>query len=513
MPAGPLDPHPAPLTPADARHLVRRLGFGAPNARVAPLVGLSAAEAVRRLLDEATAAPAPADPAWYTAWVAGTNTSVVYTESENVLRRFVTAPVREKLTLFWHNHFAAEAGVYSDPRFWWQYYALLRAQAFGNARTLVREVGLTGAMLRYLNGNQNTRTAPNQNYARELLELFTTGPYAPDGAPNYTGNSAADPVPNDVTESARALTGWRTRQSADGLRAEVYFTQSLFDTGAKTFLGQTGPWGYDDVVRIVFERRGRAVAHFLARKLLAFYVTHTPRDEDEAALADVLVANAFAVRPTLDALFGSAYFFGQKAALVKAPLDLYVGLIAALGVADTAFNAAYVRERARERGEYLFNPPDVAGWDGRNPPSATGRPGFAAWYESDDFGPVWDVLRVLVANSGGRAPSNPLALLTLAADPDDPFVVARALAEAFLAVPLGAASVPPVEAPFAGNPAVPLPAHVADGPAAVVPLTKLLLGGTVPHYEWAALPSATRTTRLRAYLTFLTTELPEFLVF
>ena len=502
MPTGPLAPYGPPLTEADARHLVRRTGFGAPRARVLPLVGQTAADAARLLLDEAAASPAPATPAWYAP--TATDVNLLYAETDNVVRRMVTDPVREKLTLFWHNHLAAELRVYNNPAWGWLYYTLLRGRALGNVRALVGEIGKAPAMLRYLNGNQNTRSAPNQNYGRELLELFTMGQYAPDGTLNYTET--------DVVEGARALTGWRIRNGT-----EVYFTASLFDPGTKTFLGQTGAWGYDDVVRIVFEQRGPLVARFVARKLLAFYVAHRPDPAAEAALADVLVANGFELRPALDALFASEHFYtpGLRGGLVKAPTDLYVGTAAQLGVAAGALNATYVRDRTRERDEYLFNPPDVAGWDGRNPPSATGRAGFAAWYESDDFGPVWSVLRAIVRNEGSppRFPADLLALAAGAPDPADPFRVALYLAECLIPVPLTVASVPALDDPFAGNQAIPPPAHTAGAPRHVFDLTKILLGGTVPHYEWAALPDTTRATRLKEYLTFLTTELPEYLLF
>ena len=517
MPASPLDPHPAPLTAADARHLLRRAGFGSPDARVGPLVGLSAADAARRLLGEAAAAPALVDPLWYLP--TATDSALLYTESETILRRMLVHPVREKLVLFLHNHFATELRVYNNPAWGWLYYKLLHTNALGSFRTLVHEVGLNPAMLRYLNGDQNRRGAANQNYARELLELFTMGQYAPEGggALNYTET--------DVAEAARALTGYRTRNGA-----EVYLDTTRFDTGTKVVFGLAGPWAYADIVRLVFERRREATARFMARKLLAFYVSSVPDVAAEIALAQILMGSAtppadastdFALRPALEALFASQHFYdaGLRGALVKGPLDAFVGLLGSLSVAPDAFDANYVRSNARARGQEYLNTPDVAGWDGHNPPNASNLPGFQAWYKSDSFGPLWSVLRVLARNergaapyTNGRAPYDALALARLGPDPNDAFRVATAIAEHLLAVPLVLASVPALDAPFAGDPNIPVPDHAQSAPRYVRDLAKLLLG-TTPFYEWPGLPAAMRTERVRAYVTFLATELPEFFLY
>ncbi|MBE2187696.1 MAG: DUF1800 domain-containing protein [Rhodothermales bacterium] len=507
VPSTSLAPYGAPLTAADVRHLLRRTGFGAPHARVQPLVGRSAAEAVRQILDEAEAAPILPAPAWLAT--PQTNIAEMNGERDAWTTRMLAHPVRERLALFWHHHFATEIRDYVHAASGWTYYTLCRTHALGNVRTLVHAMGLNPAMLRYLNGNQSTKAAPNQNYARELLELFTIGPTDRNGTPNYTES--------DVLEAARALTGWRIRPTGTvggvtTVGTEVYFDAARYDTGTKTILGQTGLWAYDDVVRIVFEQRPRQVAAFIARKMLAFYVSAAPDATVEAALADVLLGGSFRLRPALETLLASEHFFdaGHRGALLKSPLDVYIGALADLGA--TAFNATYVRNRARERDLDLLNPPNVSGWPGFNPPSSGGLPGYTAWYAADDFGPLWSVLGALVDKTNAVSTYDPLDFIRHAPTPPDPFSVAVSIAERLVGVPLAYASVLPNDAPLAGNPAIPPPDYVVHGPRYLSDLGKMLLG-TMPHYEWSASTDAVLAARVQAYLKALYTTVPETLVF
>ena len=490
-----LAPHPTPLTGADARHLVRRLGFGCPPARAAALVGLSATDAVRRLLDEAAAAPALEDPSWMATPADAGLVNVVVCDLH---RRMLVAPVREKLTMFWYNHFTATSPGVGNIRQLWRYYDFLRNNWHRSFRSLVYDVGKTPAMLRFLNGDQSRDDAPNQNYARELLELFTMGQYGPDGEVNYSEA--------DVEDLSRAFTGFWVYE------LEMGFKDDWFDTGVKTVLGQTGAWGYDDGVRLLFEQRSTAIAHRLARKLLAFFLTHTPSRDAERALAEVILAADFEMRPVFEAFFESGLFFdpGYRGALVKGPIELFVGLYASIGVDPHAHDARFLFDAVINAGQHYFSAPNVAGWPGHNPPSGTGRPGYMAWYSTESYGPSWNMLGGTIGNEQNFVPRDDAVLLGLSPNLADPFVTALAVAEHYLPVGLEWACVPTVNAPFAGNASVPLPA-TAEGPAYVVNLAKLLLGPT-PHYEWPALATASKLGRLRALLTELATEVPEFLL-
>jgi uncharacterized protein (DUF1800 family) len=555
--AAPLDPHPAPLTAADVRHLLRRTGFGALPNRVQALTGMTAVAAARYLLEEAATATLP-NPDWYgTPITSGTAQATTFnTERERILQRMVNFPLRERMSLFWHNHFPVEAvvvnfqanvvlngtttTVYYTPALMWSYYRLMRDNALGSLRTLVEAMGKEPAMLRYLNGNQSTAASPNQNYARELLELFSMGIYDVGGQANYTDTNTHGNA-SDVVMAARALTGWRDRvRTVNGVNTytvESYFTASRFDSGQKTFLGQTGNWDHDATVRIIFEQRGPQVARFLARKLLAFFVTPVPDAAAEAALGGAIVAANFELRPVLETLLASQHFFapGYRGSLVKSPTDLYLGLSVDLGARhfDPAFNWPTMRTYCMgntqdpKRSHIYFQPPDVAGWPGHNPPSATGRPSYMAWYAADDFSNVWNWLRSIALNDRNRFPYDPAALAAALAPhastpgriSDDPFAVARAVAEHLLAVPLAHASIPNRSAtPFAGDIARnPIPQAVLDGPRYGQDLAKIMLAGA-PWYEWPSIPDTatmgtSKATLLRNYVQTLVTEVPEFLLY
>ena len=232
----------------------------------------------------------------------------------------------------------------------------------------------------------------------------------------------------------------------------------------------------------------------------------------EAALAAVLLANEFRIRPALETLLASEHFFdeGFRGALLKSPLDVYLGLLGDLGATD--FNAAYLVNRSRERDLEPLNPPNVAGWPGFNPPSASGRPGFAAWYASDDFGPLWSIVGAFIDQSSKVSTYDPLDVIRTAPDPSDPFNVALYAAERLIPVPLAYASVLPNDTPFAGNPQRPPPDYVLTGPRHVSDLGKMLLG-TMPHYEWTTSTNAVLTARVQAFLKTLVSTVPETLAF
>lgn len=395
-------------------------------------------------------------------------------------------------------------------------------------------------MLRYLNGNASTRTSPNQNYGRELLELFTMGIYAPDGTRNYTDTDTAGNT-SDVYMAARALTGWRDRvRTVNGVT--TYTMESYLDTSnnfaridrdTKTFLGQIGNWGYDDIIRIIFEERAVQTASYLARKLLSFFVNAVPDAEAETALAGALTGSGFEMRPVLETLFASNHFYspGYRGALVRSPTDLYLGLMADLGAdfGNATFNWPQMRTycqgnvNVEERSHRYFEPPNVAGWPGHNPPNSGGRENFKVWYAAEDFSTVWNNLRGAVSGRFGQDPY--VCALALAPDPNDatkissdPFQVALAVAEHLIAIPLPYASIPDkTSTPYAGDLVRnPIPARLASEPRYVQDLTKIMLAG-VPWYEWASMPTTgpglTKTSVLRVFIQYLATEVPEFLLF
>lgn len=250
--------------------------------------------------------------------------------------------LREKMVLFWHNHYVSEVSKVSLPqRMYWQN-KLLRDYAMGNLIDFTKAVTIDPAMLIYLDGIRNRKGAPNENYARELMELFTLG------IGNYTEQ--------DIQEAARALTGWQV----DGLTS--YFNATRFDDGTKTFLGQTGNFIHTDVVDIIFTLPAAAV--FFSRELYHEFM-HVAVDEPSVqTMAQILRENNYELKPVLSTLLKSVMFHTNevRGAKIKSPTELLLGPMRQFNVGTPDF--VYVRQVASQIKQELFSPPNVSGWDG-----------------------------------------------------------------------------------------------------------------------------------------------------
>jgi uncharacterized protein (DUF1800 family) len=261
-------------------------------------------------------------------------------------------PLREKMTLFWHNHFATSIVKVSDSHLMFAQNCLLREHALGKFGALLREVGRDGAMLIWLDAASNVKGKPNENYARELMELFSLG------VGNYTEK--------DIREAARAFTGWTQG------RKEFRFDPAAHDAGTKTILGQSGNWNGDDVARIVLEQP--AAARFVVRKLYNYLVSETAppdalleplcasfrkSDHDVAALVRTMLASR---------LFYSDHAFRRR---VKSPVEYALGAVLAVYRRYDEAEADYrplpqqvMVHRLTAMGQTLFAPPNVKGWPG-----------------------------------------------------------------------------------------------------------------------------------------------------
>ncbi|MEM6287220.1 MAG: DUF1800 domain-containing protein [Bacteroidota bacterium] len=367
-----------PWNAAKARHLLRRVTIGARPDDVDALLTLTPTEAVDRIVDRAVSRPALPEPSWAGLrrpdWRAPDAEKQAFRDANNAARdeqrhgalnRLLGSNLsgryarlgeafRERMTVFWSNHYVADYQTHNLATWLWRYRKTLRAHAFGNVRDAVHEVGTTPAMLAYLNGNDSRAGQPNENYARELLELFTMGIDGPDGSPNYTQA--------DITELSRALTGWRTnpREATD-----VYFDADRFDDGEKTIFGRTGPFGYDDIVPLVFDERAPQIARFIARKLYVEFVAEDPDENVVADLAQALLDVDFEVEPVVRVLLKSEHFFdaANQGALIKSPVELILGSAQAFGLREiTPDRAGRYYWVPSELDQELFNPPDVKGW-------------------------------------------------------------------------------------------------------------------------------------------------------
>lgn len=339
----PFRPAPGEWTVRRAAHLLRRAGFGGTPQEIDAAVerGLSATidilfssadgDRFDTEMDALGASIAAAQqPPRLAAWW--------------LLRMVQTPrPLLEKMTLFWHGHFATSAAKVRDNRAMFAQNQVLRQMAFGPWEDLVQAISRDVAMLIYLDSTDNRKTRPNENYARELLELFCLG------LDNYGER--------DIKELARCFTGWEVRQG------HFNFNPAQHDRGTKTLFGAAGPWDGEEAVRIVLKQP--AAPRFIAAKLIRWFIV------DDVALTESLIepvahrlgAGDFRIEPALrmvleSQLFHSPLAVGQK---VRGPVEMAVGLLRSLG---TSTNMDRLAETLETLGQLPFFPPNVKGWDG-----------------------------------------------------------------------------------------------------------------------------------------------------
>ncbi len=280
--------------------------------------------------------------------------------------------IAEKMTAFWSGHFATEFVIDEDyvvaPLLYRQN-KLFRENGLKNFKDLVMSITLDGAMLVYLGGDLNNAGAPNENYARELLELYTTG------LGHYTEG--------DIKNAARILTGWHAARFVDAPAPNgmfnTYFSAAEHDINAKEFMTVSFPARdaasnteflvqRDEVRKLIdtiFLKRPRPVAEFISRKLYRFFVYSNPTANDESvisAMADVFIENNFEIKPVMAALLKSAHFFDNSniGAQIKTPAEFETGLARQIALPNTEAAA----DDMTRLGQELFDPPNVSGWPG-----------------------------------------------------------------------------------------------------------------------------------------------------
>jgi uncharacterized protein (DUF1800 family) len=252
-------------------------------------------------------------------------------------------PFLERMTLFWHNHFATSVAKVRQLPLMLKQNQLIRKHALGKFRPFLLEMSRDPAMLIWLDSNSNVKGKPNENYARELMELFSLG------VGNYTEH--------DVREAARAFTGWHA------VGQEFVFNAAQHDDGAKTVLGQSGAWDGGDIVRIVLDQP--AAARFLARKLYRHFISEpeSPPDPVLETLADLLRRSDYDIAAIVRTILSSRLFFSEYAyrQRIKGPVEFVVGLARSLDARIQIQNLTYMMD---DLGQALFAPPNVKGWDG-----------------------------------------------------------------------------------------------------------------------------------------------------
>jgi uncharacterized protein (DUF1800 family) len=332
-----------PFDHRKASHLLRRTGFGARFDDVEKAVKCGLEKSVDRLFDEAD----DQEKQYQQTFAAINGHFTNFGDGDAVKAwwayRMVTtrAPLREKLTLFWHGHFATSLAKVEDSALLHQQIETLRRLAWSNFRELVVAMAKDPAMLVWLDGQSSTKDHPNENFARELMELFTCG----------IGHYSEA----DVQEAARAFTGWKRERAAYSFSAEEH------DSGLKHFLGKSGRFDGTDIVDILMQQA--ATPRFLARKLMRFFAAPDPSDEVVSEAAALLDRTRLNIKWFLRDLFLSRYFYSADCyrTRIASPAELVVGTVRALGA---RWSGPELVSRMDAMGQSLLHPPNVKGWDG-----------------------------------------------------------------------------------------------------------------------------------------------------
>ncbi|MEM8523391.1 MAG: DUF1800 domain-containing protein [Bacteroidota bacterium] len=287
--------------------------------------------------------------------------------------------IREKMVLFWQSHFVIETDIVRDAKFLYQYVSLFRSQALGNFKSLVEHVTISPSMLRYLNGRDNTESAPNENYARELLELFTLGKGELAGPGDYTTFTE-----DDVIAMAKVLTGWRDRyyyRKEIESTPESFFRFNQHDRSGKQLshrfdnqvIANNNADEYKDLIAIIFKHP--QASRFICRRLYRWFVHFDITDQIEREviepMATILRENDFKIKPVIENLLQSEHFYQQNniGAMVKSPVDFVMFSLNQLEISfpeNNLYRKYQLRFKLYQEMEdmqmEIFNPPNVAGW-------------------------------------------------------------------------------------------------------------------------------------------------------
>lgn len=354
-----------PLDATDARFLLTRTGFEASASEVAPYIGMTREQAVDAVLAGARTEAATPPPAWVTEPIPSVDVRRAWTQDERRddrreqnhrydelrgwwVREMVTtrSPLTERMTLFWHDHFPSGEDKVHYPQIMFRQNALLRRDALGNFGDLLHAVSKDPAMLQYLDGAGSRKGRPNENFAREVMELFTLG----EG--HYSQR--------DVTEAARAYTGW----TLDPNTLAYQFNPKIHDDGDKTVLGQMGAFDGDQVLDILLAQPETAT--FITTELWREFISETPDPVQIASIAERFRASHYDIKTALRGLFLSDAFWDERnrGVLVKSPAEFVVGAVREFDIGYADQDATALAVQVRNFGENLFYPPNVKGWPG-----------------------------------------------------------------------------------------------------------------------------------------------------
>jgi uncharacterized protein (DUF1800 family) len=383
-----------PMGESDARHLLARTGFGPSAAEVREYARLSRHDAIGKLLAEARTTPVTAPPAWASE-TGPLRPTPAANPDEAERRAFLReqarrggelrawwiremlatpSPLTERMTLFWHNHFVSSQQKVRVARLMYAQNATFRANAIGDFGALLRAASKDPAMIVYLDSAQNRRGAPNENFAREVMELFTLG----------QGHYSEQ----DIKEAARAFTGW----SVDRDTGSFVIRPRLHDDDVKTVFGKTGRFDGDAILHLLLARR--ETSELIVAKLWKEFVSPEPGAREVTRIAQAFRSASYDLKVALRELLGTAAFWdvANRGTLVKSPIEVVVGTLRQLEVAPDATQPLALV--AAGMGQNLFAPPNVKGW-----------PGGVVWINSHTLLARKQFLDRLARNDAGPRPA------------------------------------------------------------------------------------------------------------
>jgi uncharacterized protein (DUF1800 family) len=347
----------------EARHLLSRTSFGVTWDQIQTLTQMEYGDAVRHVSNTNRSEPLSSPPEWVSDPLINRKKFKQLSESERKklrekrrtqaldikawwLKEMVTtvSPMTERMTLFWHNHFTSSMKKVKVPYLMFQQNLLLRRHALGNFRQLIHNVAKDPAMIIYLDNVSNVKNKPNENFARELLELFTLG----EGHYSET----------DIKEAARAFTGWAIDRDTGTFR----FLPRRHDFGSKTFMGETGTFNGEDIIDIILKQP--RVATYITEKFWREFISGTPAPKELHRLATIFRDQNYEIKPLMHALLTSSYFKDSRkyGTMIKSPVELLVGTLRTFKVPISSSKGLAVA--SRRMGQDVLDPPNVKGWGG-----------------------------------------------------------------------------------------------------------------------------------------------------
>lgn len=333
-----------PYSRRQAAHLYRRAGFTATSRQLDQATKLGPQDGAKQLLTapQECAAFDESMRKFALTVIAGNNAETL---AAWWLHRMLhsPSPLLEKTTLFWHGHFATSSAKVTDVEVMYRQHQLLRQHALGRFEPLVQGIARDAAMLLYLDSATNRKTHPNENFAREVMELFCLG------LGNYTEK--------DIQELARCFTGWEIQHQ------QFKFNSYQHDTGSKTVLGKSGKFDGDQAIRVILDQP--ATARFICGKLVRFFVSDDLELTDELVepLARQYRENDLTIAPVLQTILSSRLFYSEACVgkKIRSPVEFGIGLLRSL---EGTTNLQQITGELRELGQMLFYPPNVKGWNG-----------------------------------------------------------------------------------------------------------------------------------------------------